>query len=78
MEEKETMDGLDGWRYLLYNNKRGGCKFSRRGIFDRERILRPISLIDRSIKIWLSVEKLERRERKICIACNLQPRVLFK
>lgn len=77
MEEKETM-GIRWMESLLYNNKRGGCKFSRRGIFDRERILRPISLIDRSIKIWLSVEKLERRERKICIACNLQPRVLFK
>lgn len=77
MEEKETM-GIRWMERLLYNNKRGGCKFSRRGIFDRERILRPISLIDRSIKIWLSVEKLERRERKICIACNLQPRVLFK
>lgn len=77
MEEKETM-GIRWMERLLYNNKRRGCKFSRRGIFDRERILRPISLIDRSIKIWLSVEKLERRERKICIACNLQPRVLFK
>lgn len=51
------------------------------GVSRGREILRPISLIDRSIKKYrlaLSVEKLERRERKICIACNLQPRVLFK
>lgn len=51
------------------------------GVSRGREILRPISLIDRSIKKYrlaLSVETLERRERKICIACNLQPRVLFK